>query len=91
MSCEKPENKEKKYKKRLVLSGGGIKGIVHVGVLHALQKLKVLKYIEELAGASAGAIVAALYVIGYTPAELYDFMKLFDFIKIKKIDINNIY
>lgn len=83
-------DKEKKYKKHLVLSGGGIKGIVHIGALYALQKLDKLKYIEAISGASIGAIVGALHIIGYTPAELYDFMKLFDFSKIKSININNI-
>lgn len=82
--------KNKKYKRYLSLSGGGIKGIVHIGALYALQTLNALNYIEEISGASAGAIIGGLYIIGYSPAELYDFTKLFDFTKIKNIDIKNI-
>ncbi|ARF09385.1 patatin-like phospholipase [Indivirus ILV1] len=79
-----------KYKKNLVLSGGGVKGIAHVGALFGLQTLNLLDKITTFSVASVGAIVASLYIIGYTPAELYDFVKLFDFQKLKNIDINNI-
>lgn len=81
---------EIKYKKNLVLSGGGVKGIAHVGALFGLQKLDLLDKFDTFSVASVGAIVASLYIIGYTPAELYDFIKLFDFQKLKNIDINNI-
>lgn len=80
-----------KFKKNLVLSGGGIKGISHVGALYGLQKLNILDKFETFSVASVGAIVSSLYVIGYTPAEMYDFIKLFDFSKLKNIDINNIH
>ncbi len=84
------ENQDKNYKKNLVLSGGGVKGIAHVGALYALQKLGFLDKFENFGVASVGAIVASLYIIGYSPAELYDFIKIFDFAKLKNIDINNI-
>ena len=52
----------------LVLSGGGAKGLAHIGVLKVLEEagLKV----DCIAGTSMGAIVGALYAIGYAPAEL---------------------
>lgn len=52
----------------LALSGGGIKGFTHIGILKALHdhQLKPM----WISGASAGAVVAALYSIGYTPDEL---------------------
>jgi NTE family protein len=52
----------------LALGGGGGKGAAHIGVLHALAALRVP--IEVLAGTSIGAIVAALYGVGYTPFEI---------------------
>lgn len=81
---------EQKYKKNLVLSGGGIKGIVHVGALYALFDLGVLDKFEFFAGTSVGGLVLALYVIGYSPSELYDFVKLFDMSKLKNFSIFNI-
>ena len=81
---------EKKYKKNLVMSGGGIKGIAHIGALYALNKLNYLDKIEQFAGTSIGSLVIALYVIGYTPCELYDFIKLFNIAKLKDISILNI-
>ncbi|MBB5362780.1 patatin-like phospholipase family protein [Deinococcus humi] len=61
----------------LVFEGGGIKGIALVGALevltaHGYRALRV-------AGTSAGAIVAALYVAGYTPEELRDDLLSFAF------------
>jgi NTE family protein len=69
----------KKDKTILVLSGGGFRGISHVGVFHALEKEKMLKNIKTFAATSAGAIIATLYVIGYSPTEMRDFINLFDF------------
>ena len=66
-------------KTKLVLSGGGIKGIAHVGALYALDKLDILNNITEFAGTSVGSLVLALYVIGYKPVEMYEFIKAFNF------------
>jgi NTE family protein len=53
----------------VVLQGGGVKGIALVGALEAIEKLEDVT-IEGVAGASAGAIVAALYAAGYSADEL---------------------
>ena len=55
----------------LVLSGGGAKGLAHIGVLKALEQAGVR--IDYIAGTSTGAIVGALYAAGYTAAQLDDF------------------
>ncbi|MEG0808185.1 MAG: patatin-like phospholipase family protein [Alistipes sp.] len=52
----------------LVMSGGGAKGLYHVGVLEALEQNGVP--IDYVAGTSMGSIVAALYAAGYSPAEM---------------------
>lgn len=77
--------------KNLVLCGGGIKGIAHIGALYALDTLKYLNKIKEFAGTSVGGLIITLYVLGYSPAELYDFIKLFDLKKLKNISIFNIH
>lgn len=56
---------EVKYKLGLALSGGGIKGFCHVGVLKALEESGIRP--DILSGVSSGAMVAALYADGYSP------------------------
>ena len=71
----------------LSLSGGGVKGAAHIGVLKALEEEKIK--INYISGTSSGSIVAALYAIGYTADEILDIFKLYGE-KIKYYDIKNI-
>lgn len=52
----------------LVLSGGGAKGIAHIGVIQALEDNDIP--IDYITGTSMGAIVGGLYASGYTPEEM---------------------
>jgi len=52
----------------LTLSGGGARGVVHLGVIKALEELGVV--VSQLSGTSAGAIIGALYSYGHTPDEI---------------------
>lgn len=52
----------------LVLSGGGAKGLYHIGVLQALEENDVA--IDYVAGTSMGSIIAGLYAAGYTPEQM---------------------
>lgn len=52
----------------LVLSGGGARGISHIGVLKGLEEIGVRP--EVIAGTSAGSIVGSLYAYGYTPDQI---------------------
>ena len=52
----------------LVLSGGGAKGLAHIGVLHVLDSLDVRP--DIVVGTSMGAIVGGLYASGYTAREI---------------------
>ncbi|MDI9569525.1 MAG: patatin-like phospholipase family protein [Pseudomonadota bacterium] len=52
----------------LVLSGGGARGIAHIGVLKVLEEMRAP--IHCIAGVSMGAIVGGLYAAGYSPEEL---------------------
>ena len=54
----------------LVLSGGGAKGLYHIGVLQALEENNVS--IDYVAGTSMGSIIAGLYAAGYTPEQMRD-------------------
>ncbi len=57
----------------LVLSGGGAKGIAHIGVIQALEDNDIP--IDYVTGTSMGAIVGGLYAAGYTPAEMMDMIQ----------------
>jgi len=61
----------------LVLSGGGAKGIAHIGVIQALEDNDIP--IDYITGTSMGAIVGGLYAIGYTPAQMLDLLMSRDF------------
>ncbi len=51
-----------------MLSGGGARGIAHVGVLKVLEKLHVP--IDAIAGTSMGAVVGGLYASGLSPEQI---------------------
>ena len=57
----------------LVLSGGGMRGIAHLGVIKALKERNI--HPGTIAGTSAGAIVAAFIADGYAPEELLEIVK----------------
>ena len=61
----------------LVMSGGGARGLAHIGVIKVLEENNIP--IDYVAGTSMGAIVAALYSMGYTPDEMIQVMKSDDF------------
>ena len=52
----------------IVLSGGGAKGLAHIGVIKALEENSIP--IDCVTGTSMGSIVGALYSIGYTTDEM---------------------
>lgn len=52
----------------LVLSGGGAKGLAHIGVLKQLEKNHIP--IDYIIGTSMGAVIGAMYASGYSPTEI---------------------
>lgn len=54
----------------IALSGGGVAGCAHIGVLLALEEAGIA--VDCLAGSSSGAMIAALYSYGYSPSQLLD-------------------
>src|SRR5215831_15320961 len=57
----------------ITLSGGGARGIAHIGVLKALEELGVK--ISIISGTSAGSIVGSLYSYGYKPEEIFSIIQ----------------
>jgi len=52
----------------IALSGGGARGIAHLGVLKALEENGI--HLDIISGTSAGAIIGGFYCAGYTPNEI---------------------
>ena len=57
----------------LALSGGGIRGIAHAGVLKALEENNIK--IDAIGGTSSGSIIEKLYAMGYSPYYIYILFK----------------
>jgi NTE family protein len=60
----------------VALSGGGAKGLAHIGVLRALEEQGITPAV--VTGTSMGALVGGLYAIGYSPAELDSIVRRLD-------------
>ena len=57
----------------LVLSGGGAKGMTHIGIIRALEENNIP--IDYIAGTSMGAIIGSLYAMGYSPDDMVELLK----------------
>jgi NTE family protein len=68
--CEDPEARPKIG---LVLSGGGAKGLAHIGILRAMEKAGLTP--DYITGTSMGSIVGALYAIGYSADDIEKIVK----------------
>ncbi|MFI1744946.1 patatin-like phospholipase family protein [Thalassobellus sediminis] len=79
------ETQKNTQKVGLVLSGGGAKGLAHIGVLKVIDSLGVK--VDYIAGTSMGAVLGALYASGYSGKELDSIFKEVDFDKIMNDDL----
>lgn len=76
---------DKEYGKiGIALSGGGMRGVAHIGVLQAIEERGIKP--EFISGASSGALIGTLYAAGYSPAEILEIAEkhsMFDLMKFK--------
>lgn len=61
----------------LVLSGGGAKGLTHIGIIRALEENNIP--IDYITGTSMGAIIGSLYAMGYSPDDMEELFRSEDF------------
>lgn len=57
----------------ITLSGGGLRGVGHLGVLEALEQIGLK--IDHVVGVSSGSIMGAMYAQGYHPQEVLEILK----------------
>lgn len=69
----------------LVLSGGGAKGLAHIGVLKVIDSLGVK--VDYIAGTSMGAVLGGLYASGYSGKQIDSVFRQVDFDKIITDDL----
>jgi NTE family protein len=63
----------------IALSGGGARGIAHIGVLAWLEEHRIP--VACVAGTSMGGLVGGLYAIGMSPSEIGEFMQSIDWVR----------
>ena len=71
-----PEGMGQRKKVGLVLSGGGAKGVAHIGVLKVLEEAGIP--IDYISGTSMGAIIGGLYAVGYDAKTLDSLVRVQD-------------
>lgn len=74
------QEQKKDLKVGLVLSGGGAKGLAHIGVLKVIEEAGV--QIDYIGGTSMGAIIGGLYASGYSANQIDSIFKVTDFEKL---------
>lgn len=60
----------------LVLSGGGARGIAHIGVIRVLEELHIAP--DLIVGTSMGSIIGGLYAAGWSPDEMEEIVRIID-------------
>lgn len=73
----------------LVLSGGGSKGVAHIGVIKALEENDIP--IDYVAGTSMGAVIGGLYASGYSPQEMTELVMSKEFNKWVESEVSKEY
>ncbi len=60
----------------VALSGGGAKGVAHIGVLKVIEEAGI--HVDVVTGTSMGSIIGGLYAMGYTPDQMAELVQTFD-------------
>jgi predicted acylesterase/phospholipase RssA len=85
-------NKRTNPYKYLTISGGGMRAICSFGALDGLiqNKLLIRDQLIGVSASSAGALLSFLYVIGYDPSELYEFVCSFNLSALPSVKLSSL-
>lgn len=64
----------------LALSGGGARGAAHLGIMQGVEEIGLP--LSQIVGSSIGSVIAALYVAGYSPSEILEILRNYDWSQI---------
>lgn len=78
--AQKAQPNQDDYTVGLVLSGGGAKGLAHIGTLKVIDSLGIR--VDYIGGTSMGAIIGALYASGYSGKQLEEIFNSVNFTKL---------
>ena len=81
-----PSVEAQRKKVGVVLSGGGAKGVAHIGVLQVLEKAGIP--VDVIVGTSMGSIVGGLYAIGYSADQLDSLVRVQDWMFLLSDKVN---
>ena len=81
-----PTVEAQRKKVGVVLSGGGAKGVAHIGVLKVLEKAGIP--VDVIVGTSMGSIVGGLYAIGYSADQLDSLVRVQDWMFLLSDKVN---
>ncbi len=70
----------------LLFAGGGMRGVAYVGALGRLLEAGALRCVRGVAGVSIGALIAFLYAVGYSVAEMRAIALELDFSQLQHVD-----
>ena len=76
LNAENEQTRSERKKVGVVLSGGGAKGMAHIGVLKVLEEAGIP--VDVITGTSMGSIVGGLYAIGYNANSLDSIVRMQD-------------
>jgi len=76
---------------KLVLSGGGLRGCIYIGVLKYLEERNIIQNIHCIGGTSIGALVGVLIALSYTSVELEHTIKDFEYTQYNSLDVCHLF
>lgn len=79
-SLKTDRNQSDSLRVGLALSGGGAKGVAHIGILKAIEESGLR--IDYITGTSMGSLVGGLYAIGYSSDQLIELAKENNFVEL---------
>ena len=93
MIPDNPKNLSDNLKKinKLVLSGGGLRGCVYIGILKYLEEKNIIQKIDCIGGTSIGALVGVLVTMSYTSIELEHTIRDFEYTQYNSVNLCHLF
>jgi NTE family protein len=74
--------------RNIILSGGSIYGLAHVGFIKYLEDQKLLSSLNKIIGSSIGSIIASFIAFGFAPDDIWNFILKLDMQVLAKLNMD---